>query len=926
MYIYSSKVLSALEEFSFSKKDNLYMLSRKKYALFCMQIQNTVPFVQYFLGIFLCYFFILFLYHQDMYYLYNDGIFLLFIGSLQYSKKKSKFFSNYLICSICFILGYILSFSFDQSLLYLFITFFFSLILLTQKFIYFFLTTLFLNLHTLFLQDEFFILVCLFMTLTAFVFHILQIKILKQKIAYQQFINKKKGQFSLKNNIIKNMKVKLEEAATCKVQLNSYIKNLEFALSQHKNTFSMSSDLLEKQKYILDMTNKLTTVKTWEWDIIQGVFRVTNGDSTILRNDASIEQYVTDLIHPEDMPLFVKSLNEYLLNKVEIFKCEYRVKNAQDKWVWVLNIGQAIKRDQITQEPTYMVGIFQNIENVKQAEDQIKHTSDIINQIEVGIVNFDRDLHYLDANPFFYKMVGLQANQVIGKKLFDITDNYRPQQRSLHYSITDHIFKKESFDGEFEESFTLGNTLNMRCHIHAIKDNYENVLQYVGLFSDLTHYKRQEKRLSYLENYDVVTNLPNRFQYNYKTYQFLITHRDSINQVAIIRLAIDRFNSLNDILDSHTISQLLQNIAQRLRINNPSAFIIAYLNREDFVLVYELNHIQPNIQLICDQIIASFKAPFAVNGQEFILTVSVGVSIYPDHTLNFEQLNQYAQQALAHAQRLGGNTVQYYLANNNLPYIRDVTLENELYQAIENKELVLFFQPKINIETHTIFGFEALIRWNHPTRGIITPQNFLVAAQQTSLISEIGYYVLDSAAAQLKKWQDLDLPQVQLSVNIDAQQLYRGQLLQDLDNILEKYNIDGSLLEFELTETALIENTDYIQKLLSQIKERHIKLSLDDFGTGYSSLAYLTDFPFDILKIDKQFVQNLNQERKSAILNAIIAMGDAMNLTLIAEGVETKEQLEYFRAKKCNVIQGYIFSKPLNSEDATAFLQNFEKK
>ena len=384
----------------------------------------------------------------------------------------------------------------------------------------------------------------------------------------------------------------------------------------------------------------------------------------------------------------------------------------------------------------------------------------------------------------------------------------------------------------------------------------------------------------YLENYDIVTNLPNRFYYNYKIYQFLITHSDSIQQLAIIRLSIDRFTALYEFLGNQNTSELLKLVAQRLRLCNPNAMMVAYLTREDFVIAYELSHVSPSIQKICEQIRTNFHQSFKVAEQELLLTLSIGVAIYPDQARQFDKLNHCAQQALNHARRLGGNTIQYYTKAHDSLYEKDVNLENELRQALRNKELEVYFQPKICIRSGNIVGFETLIRWNHPERGLLLPAQFLAAAQQTSLISDIGEYVLLAATQQLREWLDLGLPEIQLSINIDAQQLYRGQLIEHVDEALERYGLLGKYLEFEITEASLIENTEYIHNLLRQLKERDIQLSLDDFGTGYSSMAYLTEFPFDVLKIDKSFVQNMHMKRHHAIINAIIAMGKAMDLKI----------------------------------------------
>lgn len=889
----------------------------KNATIFPMQVKNTLRFLPYFfISLFILLTITTFYPHTPLLYYSTLAIQTVFIVLYFYAKRIEKEPEKqhilialiFLICGVLTgVLGYLIhlyvpsynnTYFIAGSIIFLFFA--------TQSLIYFYLAFLPFALPIIIFQPDINVFL---MLLIAIPLYNLQkmLNFLQKK--HRILAQKKQRQETFKNYIINNLKVKVEKD----------LKQIE----ECEHVISMNSKLLEKQKLILEMTNTLTPVKTWEWNIKEGIFKILNGSEVIMRNDSIMEKYLTDIVHPNDINHLLNTLRNHFLNEKGLFRCEYRRMDTQIKdWIWVISIGRVIQSDPNTNEPTYMVGVVQDIEQQKQAQGRIDQSSNIFEHIEVGIVTFDTELKYVDANPFFYTMIGLNKEQILGKKLFEIADNYRPQQRSLHFSITDQIFKKSYFTGEFEEQFTNGKTVHIRCHINAIKDNKNNITQYVGIFSDLTHYRKQEKRLSYLENHDIITNLPNRFAYNYKTYQFFITHGDSIHQIAIIRIGIDRFSALNAFLGSQSTSNLLKQVAQRLRIYNPNAFIIAYLNREDFVIVYELNHIQPSIQALCNQLLNSFKTPFALDDQELILSLSIGVAIYPDHSQNFETLNKQAQQALAHAQHLGGNTVQYYSIEQE-SITSDLQLETELHQALKNEELELYYQPKINTNTNTIFGFEALIRWNHPTKGLMFPDQFLPVAQQTSIISEIGQYVLERAIIQLKKWHELDIPPVQMSVNIDAQQLYRGQLVNHLDHLLAKHKVKGQYLTLEMTESSLIENTDYVQRLLHQIKVRKIKLSLDDFGKGYSSLAYLTNFPFDVLKIDKQFVHNLDNPKKNAILSAIIAMGQAMNLNIIAEGVETTEQLEYLQSKHCHIIQGYLFSKPLSVQNATQFIQNF---
>ena len=305
-----------------------------------------------------------------------------------------------------------------------------------------------------------------------------------------------------------------------------------------------------------------------------------------------------------------------------------------------------------------------------------------------------------------------------------------------------------------------------------------------------------------------------------------------------------------------------------------------------------------------------------------MITLSIGVAFYPEHGRQLDYLNNCAEQALSEAKNLGGNTIRYYSNENTALLEQGIFLERDLRKAIQNNELVVYYQPKINFRNKDIYGFEALVRWNHPEKGLIPPGLFIPLAEQTSLISDIGRIVLQKTAKQIRLWNNLGYNNICVSVNIVAQQIRRGQLLNDLDQAIDDNQIDGSSLELEITESSLIENSDSVRNLLDEIKKRKINISLDDFGTGYSSLSYLADFPIDILKIDRSFVSKIGENKQQAIVSAMIAMGKAMGMTVVAEGIETEQQMQYLQDLDCDIAQGYLFSKPLPQEEATIFLEN----
>ncbi|MBF7683067.1 EAL domain-containing protein [Acinetobacter sp. B5B] len=881
----------------------------------------------------------------NLFFIINNSLILILFLLVQYHSKKETHLDdiNHICNTICLCVG--ISLGCAIYLLHIYLpmhyptlafsdTFYITIILVTTslfsalcylsfKLNYFFLVALPITFPTLLLQPITQENVAGFLPLS---FNFIFLSVYLSAIVLNRNYKKHVNQMLINTYMLKQQqrqtleeKNKYEEQTQKMKTLASQKERLRKEYTNISEDLDEKNQLTHKQKILLQLAQNESYNHTWQWDIEKSTFYVNDTFFTFLRNDAMIAEYTEGFIHPDDTAHFLSQLKKHLNHTHEIFECECRVFH-QNAWTWFSTIGQVVEYDSQKNEPVLMMGLFKNIEQEKDNQNQINLSTNIIKNLNIGIITLDQDLRFINANPFFCHLSGSKEKDLLGKQLFDLTDKYTPQQRSLHFSVTDQLKNTGKYIGEFEEKFISSEPLNLGWHIQSVIDQQRGTSHYIGIVSDLTAQKKQEERLSFLKNYDDVTQLPNRFYYNFKLYELMLTKRKTLSQLAVIYLSIDRFNALHEFLGNTAINQLLKSTADRLNTNHRDAFIVACINRGDFALIYESGQLNKSIEEVCGRVIHDFNEPFKINQQDLILTVSIGVSIYPEHALNAEQMNNHAHQALLQAQRLGGNTIQYY-SQQKINYTQDVNLENELRYAIKNQGLEVFYQPKIKTANEKIFGFEALIRWNHPQKGLIPPSQFLSYAKQTSMISEIGHYVLEEAAKQAKAWQMLGYQDISISINIDPQQLYRGQLLELLDEILAKYQIKGQSLEFELTESALIEKTDRIKTLLHSLKKRGLTLSLDDFGTGYSSLAYLTDFPFDAIKIDQHFVQNIADKTQIAVLNAIIAMGKAIGLTIIAEGVETKEQLEFLQQKKCDVIQGYIYAKPLCATDATDYLK-----
>lgn len=607
--------------------------------------------------------------------------------------------------------------------------------------------------------------------------------------------------------------------------------------------------------------------------------------------------------------------------KSDHFNITFRILRRNGSWLWIHDVGRVISRDPKTNKALRMVGMTRDIHQEKKDQEHLRLCAIVLEQAAEGIFILDEKLNYIDVNPYYEKLTGFSKSELLNQQLFNIAINQKLQQQQFHDSITQQLLKTGEYMGQFDEKFASGKSVYLWLHINAVKDEHNQVINYIGFARDLTEQKRQEQHLSYLKNYDSLTHLPNRFYYYNQLHQYLVNPSYSFKNLALIRINIDRFRAFNEFLNNDSGDELLKQFAQRLRLTNINAILVAYLNGDDFAIIYEISPIHPNIEQYCQNILQALNAPFYIDQQEYFITASIGVACFPEHGRQVDHLNNHAEQALSEAKRLGGNTISYYCNKTTNPY-KTADLEQELRKAIQNDEFVVYYQPKINLNDKSVKGFEALIRWQHPEKGLVMPNMFIPFAERSSLISDIGKVVLDKVGKQLQEWKKAGYTDIQVSVNIVAQQIHRGLLLNDLDEFLEQYQLDGSNLELEITESALLDNTDNVKKLLHSIKERNISIALDDFGTGYSSLAYLTEYPIDILKIDRAFISKIGDQKQEAIVNAMIAMGKSMGLKLVAEGVETEEQVIYLQKQQCDFLQGYFFSRPLHPNQIIQYLQS----
>ncbi len=424
--------------------------------------------------------------------------------------------------------------------------------------------------------------------------------------------------------------------------------------------------------------------------------------------------------------------------------------------------------------------------------------------------------------------------------------------------------------------------------------------------------KQTEERLAYLAQYDHLTGLANRALFRDRLDQALARAERNNQRLALMFLDLDHFKSINDTLGHDAGDQLLEEVAQRLKSCVRKTDTVARIGGDEFTVILEGITSNQDPIIVAQKIIDKLSPPFTLAGQEVFSGISIGITVYPDDGETARELLKYADRAMYRAKDLGCNNYQFYAANLNLRATERLTFRNSLYHALDRDQFELHYQPLVEIGTGNIVGVEALIRWQLPQFGILHPDRFIGIAEETELIAPIGEWVLRTACAKCREWLNKGLPPFNMSVNISARQFRRRDLASIIEKILHDTGLNPCMLELELTEGTLMENTEISITTLTRLKDMGVRISVDDFGTGYCSLSYLRRFPLDSLKIAQPFVDDITLSSDDAAISlAIIALAHSLRLSVIAEGVETRAQLSILKEQGCDLAQGFLFSHPL---------------
>ncbi len=616
----------------------------------------------------------------------------------------------------------------------------------------------------------------------------------------------------------------------------------------------------------------------------------------------------------EDVSDHLGSMLQLLAGEIPTFTADVRYVRKNGSLVWV-NITQSVARS-MAGEADYLIMVVEDITSRKESEARHRLNSRILDSINEGIMVMGATKLIVSVNPAFSTITGYGKKEVIGRN-----------PRLLHSDLVDESFYQAMWRSIHETGQWQGEMLDRRkdgasyikwLSINTLKYENGEVSHYIAVFSDISERKTAEERLTYMAQHDVLTGLPNRMLLQDRLTQAVAHAEREQRKVAVMFLDLDLFKDINDTLGHAIGDKLLQEIADRIRSTARASDTVSRQGGDEFVIMLPDMETTDAVAAIAVKLLETIAAPLWIDGNEIAVTTSIGISVFPEDGRDGNSLIKQADAAMYQAKKIGRNAYEFFTPEMNQRALERMAVEKKLRHALERHEFYLHYQPQVDLRSGRIIGAEALLRWNNPEAGIILPGQFISLAEENGMIIPIGEWVLREACRQNRAWRDQGLPEIIMTVNLSAVQFRQKNLGDMVMSIVRDSDLTRSGLELEITESTVMHDADAVILLLGKLKDLGVRLAVDDFGTGYSSLSHLKRFPIDKLKIDQSFVRDVMVDPdNAAITSTIISMARSLKLKVIAEGVETADQLAFLKKRECDEMQGYYFSKPMPADQIT---------
>jgi diguanylate cyclase (GGDEF)-like protein/PAS domain S-box-containing protein len=673
-----------------------------------------------------------------------------------------------------------------------------------------------------------------------------------------------------------------------------------------------------KERY--EIATKGSHEGLWEWDIKTGEVFYSNKFKEIVglqhkTVEPKIETWIAR-IDPRDKAKVVKALEAYLNNQSDTFVAEHRI-NIGGTIKWMSITGKASHDE--NHRPNKLTGFISEITQRKEAQLALKSSEEqfslFMKNLPAGAFIKDEQGTFVFTNEYLNRFFGKESLVNLDYKEVFPQESLQSLQESDAKTLscgTDTVEERLK-DASGQEKY---------FQTHKFVINKDNKQYIGGIYSDITDQKRTQTKLNILAHYDLLTNLPNRMMFQDSLKNMISKANRNKSKIALMFIDLDNFKMINDTLGHDYGDLLLQEVAARLKKILRAEDVVSRLGGDEFTVILDDVKDTAYPSVVAQKIIDTLSQPIKLKDEMGYIGASIGISIFPDDTDGIEQLIKNADLAMYRSKHEGKNVYRYFTEDMNADASEKLELTNDLRSAIDHEQLEIHYQPIINTQTNKLASFEALVRWQHPKYGLITPNNFISLAEEGGFMVKVGKFVIKKVCNQIKMMQDAGL-HAKIAINISSKQLTQNHLEQTVKSIVTESGINPSLLELEVTESFLMENIEAVEKVISNLKEFGISTAIDDFGTGYSSLARLKKLSISKLKIDKSFINDIpHDEDDMVITEMIITLAKQLHLEIVAEGVETEEQAAFLKAKGCHLMQGYLFSEAIPESDINNFIKN----
>jgi diguanylate cyclase (GGDEF)-like protein/PAS domain S-box-containing protein len=696
------------------------------------------------------------------------------------------------------------------------------------------------------------------------------------------------------------------------------------ALEKREREIELSRQALrEKERMLTTLMSNLDGMvyrcrndKHWTMEFVSdGCHHLTGYHPEELLHN-SILSY-EELEHPEDRARVREEITTALKENRRFF-VEYRIqcRDGEIKWVWERGVGIYDEAGNVITLEGFVENVTERKLSTQALQQAERSFRSIFENATEGIFQTSPDGRYLNVNPALAAIYGFSSGAELIASIGDIQHQIYtdPSRRAEFMRLMRESGVVTNFVSEIRRKG--GDHIWISENARAVQDEAGNLLFYEGTVEDVTETKLNQEKLEHLANHDPVTGLPNRLLMNDRLRQMMLSAQRSKSIVAVVLVDLDHFKLINDTFGHNRGDQLLQTMSHRMLACVREADTVVRLGGDEFVLLLSGAGRGEAMSQVVQRVLQTIARPSQIEGRELSVSCSVGVSIFPRDGRDVQTLLKNADTAMYKAKELGRNNFQFYSPEMNTVITERLEMQSALRSAVEHKQFVLLYQPKVDLVTGQIAGMEALLRVKGENGELSLPENFITLAEETGLIVQIGEWVMREACNFNKSLQERGLPPMRVAINLSARQLTRYDLVRAVEQALHHAELSAEYLELELTESMVMHDPEGVIATLAQLQALGIQLSIDDFGTGYSSLSYLKRFPVASLKIDQSFVRELGQdENAAAIVKAVISLGHSLDMKVIAEGVETEKQMSFLLENRCDAMQGFLFSRPLSAAE-----------